>query len=284
LAYEGGFLFKPHGRKYLNNQQNLKGKSMKTDTVFSNFMKKFKFDPTKKLFVGCEREFFITDHNNEIKPLSKKVLDFLNDNRFGYELSACQTEAHIGPVKINYFEKESFSLHSELIEKLSLIGLKPLFQTVGPEDMSIEVFPDPTGRYQRITANMPKETLLAACRVTGTHFHIGMSNHHTALRVYNHTVLYFDDLCRIGDLTNGERHRIYQTMAKDSIPRSYNSWEDLLNFYLENGYSDDPRKCWHFIRISTNGTIEFRMFDNTSDLNILNFWARTCHDICSDVI
>ncbi len=248
-------------------------------------MELFSFHPDKPMLIGCEREFFLTGKTGMISPLASKASRILQgDPAFGYELSACQFEMRVGPSIIGDFEKASWHAHKFLVGQLGMHDIYPKFITVAPEDMPLDVYPDPTGRYQEITRDMPVEILRAACRVAGTHFHVGMPDHETALRVYNRVIGSFKELCEMGNLSRGERMAIYQIMAKDNKPIPYSDWDELYWHYSNNGYDHDPRKCWHLIRISAHGTIEFRMFDNTDDLSLVNAWGKKCFELCLNAL
>ena len=71
----------------------------------TTFKEHFKFDPEKTLYVGIERERFLTT-GGHVAPLAPKVLEKLKSygDRFGYELSACQLEDRIGPCSIDEAE------------------------------------------------------------------------------------------------------------------------------------------------------------------------------------
>jgi len=84
----------------------------------------------------------------------------------------------------------------------------------------------------------------------------------------------------LGDLTMGRRQSIYKVMAEDYKPPYYRDLNEFYDYYKKMGYDQDPRKCWHFIRISVHGTIEFRMFDNTNDLDEICVWAKRCFEEC----
>lgn len=252
---------------------------------YREFRNKFAFGKFGgQSLLSCEREFFLTDREGNISPLAPLVAKVLPSDSFGYELSACQFEMKVGPVSIDQFDFSLKASHASLQKKLARHKIGTLFQTVAPDTIPLDVFPDPTGRYQRITQNMPIETLRSACRITGTHFHVGMPDHETALKVYNHAVEDVDRLMLLGDLTSGLRRQIYRGMAQDMDVQQYSSWEHLHECYLEKGYSEDPRKCWHLIRISVHGTIEFRMFDNTDNLELVSDWANECYQLCASAL
>ncbi|MBU1046658.1 hypothetical protein KKH36_02665 [Patescibacteria group bacterium] len=248
------------------------------------FTSKFKFDPTNTFKVGIERETFLTNLTGEIVPINPQVLNFFGitdqSREFGYELSACQLEERIGPVRIEKVKEHLLRNSEKLDTAEKILCFRREYLEVAPEDMPLDVFPDPTGRYQKITKDMPVDILRAACRVAATHFHIGMPNIETTLKVYNYVINHVDRLCRIGDNSNGERLKIYKVMAPDFSPPRYNNWESFYQEALNKGFDEDPRKCWHFIRISIHGTIEFRMFGNTADIQKVAKWAEICHCLC----
>lgn len=108
-----------------------------------------------------------------------------------------------------------------------------------------------------------------------------MPDFETALRVYNSVISSVDDLICLGNLTDGQRHEIYKQMAPNCMPMRYKNLNHMLDYYVENGFDTDPRRCWHFIRISVHGTIEFRMFDNTDSPALIYSWASRCLNLCN---
>ncbi len=249
-------------------------------TLATAFAERFKFDPALAYFVGVEREYFITD-NGTIVPRAKEVLNLLPQPNFGYELSACQVEDRSGPCPLDELGNR-LEENDRLIEKvLATLRLDRGFLEVAPYAMPLDVYPDPTGRYAEITRNMPEEILRAACRVTGTHIHIGMPDHETAVKTYNRVISKTEELCQMGDHTNGERLAIYRIMAPDYVPRNWANWEDFENYALRNGFAEDPRQCWQLIRLSIHGTIEFRMFGSPQSNEEVLKWATVCYQLCT---
>jgi gamma-glutamyl:cysteine ligase YbdK (ATP-grasp superfamily) len=245
------------------------------------FLDRFKFRPEYTAFVGVERETFLVNETGLISPLASLVLSKLTDReRYGYELSACQLEDRVGPAKIGDLRSALLSNEAEIVRLEKELGFGRLFTEVGPEEMSLDIYPDPTGRYQEIARNLPKEILAAACRVIGTHVHIGMPDHETALRVYNGVVQYWDELWRMGDGSCGERLSLYKKMAPKWEPQPFNTWHEFYQEAVLDGFATDPRKCWRLIRLSVHGTIEFRMFGATRELNKVVAWARRCLELC----
>lgn len=245
------------------------------------FRNKFQFRQSGSLLVGIERECFLLNQEGKIAPIAHMVLGELTDKkRFGYELSACQLEDRIGPCKLSEVKKELMKNERDIGMAEAKLLFKRLHAEVAPEDMPLDVYPDPTGRYQEIIKSLPENILRAACRVTGTHVHIGMPDHDTALKVYNQVISQLDKLCREGDGSFGQRLVIYKTMAPEQTLRPFEDWNDFYQQAVEKKFADDPRKCWHLIRLSIHGTIEFRMFGATDDLNKIEKWAKICHKLC----
>lgn len=264
------------------------------------FKNLFTYDRSKALFVGIERESLIANKDGEIVPEAHKILTGIDQGlreacrsepivppekgAFGYELSACQIESRVGPCHLEDLRNLLRYRDMGLNAVLRHYGLSALHTEVGPEDMPLDVYPDPTGRYQKMTKDMPRKILMAACRVIGTHVHIGMLDHEAALRTYNHAIRHYAELCELGNGSFGERLAIYRQMAPDFEPRSYASWDEYYQTALANGFAEDPRKCWTLIRISVHGTIEFRMFGATDSIDRIVSWAIRCHQICREAL
>ena len=252
------------------------------------FKELFRFDPTKALYVGVERECFIVDATGVIVPEAVRVLNaiapFDKREQVGYELSACQVEHRTGPCRIEGLCDELVATDAILARGLETLPYDIRYDEIAPESMPLDVFPDPTGRYQRIVSEMPVDILRAACRVTGTHIHIGMPDHETALAVYDRVVPHCDVLARLGDRSGGERLRVYAAVATRTRPVQYGSWQRFYEKATAEGFADDPRRCWTLIRISTHGTLEFRMFGSTAENGEIVSWAQTCRTLCEDAM
>lgn len=263
----------------------------------SQFMKQFHFDPSKAGFVGVEREFFLSNEKGEIVPFAYNVLNgiqssgwcppsyaehehFNLDALVGYELSACQVETRTRPRTLAQIYDELSWQQEQLFASVSKHGLCLNYNEVAPVTMPLDVYPDPTGRYAKISKNMPHDVLLAACRVIGTHIHVGMGNHEEALRVYNRVIKETSVLCKLGDHSHGERLKIYKVVAPNAEPMPYDNWDHFFHVGQEAGFVEDPRKCWTLIRISSHGTIEFRMFGTTQSVAEVVSWVQTCHELC----
>ena len=251
-----------------------------------SFADKFKFDPDFAFAIGVEREFFITDHLGKFAPKAHLILDEIKNpmagaGSFSYELSACQIESQSVPC---FTERDIIKcqkiLDAELYQSAASLGLKIKSIEVAPRNLPLETFKDPQNRYQRIATSMSKRRLSAACRVAGTHIHIGMPDKETALRVYNKVIKHNHKLCIVGDKSFGKRLELYQRVTPRYSPIPYSSWQEFEDYASKEGFKQNPRNCWHMIRLTIHGTIEFRNFGATSDLNELTSWAMICKNLC----
>jgi gamma-glutamyl:cysteine ligase YbdK (ATP-grasp superfamily) len=251
----------------------------------NKFYEKFGFEKEKAGLVGIERECFITDLYGNIVPRASEILKLLpNDGRFGHEFSACQLEDRTKPTRNNQIRKELLKNEKDFLALEKEADFNRLHIEVAPENMPLDIFPDSSGRYEKISKNMSKQKLLAACRVIGTHIHIGMPNHDDALKVYNGVIAHTKLLSILGDNSNGERLDIYSMVAPNPKPLKYKSWKDFYASAKKMGFSEDPRRCWNLIRISMHGTIEFRMFGSTSNIDKIVWWAKICHSLCMNAL
>ncbi len=269
--------------------------------TLQTFKDRFIFDSSKTGYLGVERECFIVDQTGLIVPKADALIQHirtygwptnLDDKKrvdpgytVGYELSNAQIELRTRPHPSAASLREELRLNDKnLTRSMSQMRLAPLHTEVGPEDMTLDVYPDPTGRYQSITRDMPRAVLLAACRVTGTHVHVGMKDHEMALHVYNYVTRHLTELCEVGNGSFGERLAIYRQMAPDYKPMPYESWDAYYQTALAKGFSEDPRQCWTLIRISVHGTIEFRMFGATDSIYRIITWAGRCLELCQEAM
>lgn len=253
------------------------------------FQSKFAFKPEGAFLVGVERECFLADLSGRIVPHAPQVIAHAKCSgipieSIGYELSACQIETRTVPALVDRLPFEVEWPERELNRTLRDLDLQALHVAVAPADMPLDVYPDPTGRYAEITRDMPHEVLLAACRVAGTHVHIGMPDHETALQVYNGVLKHARELCAYGGGLEGERLQIYRVVAPDREPKPYEDWPAFLRAAEEKGFAENPRNCWTLIRISVHGTLEFRMFSATPSRDSVVEWGSLCHRLCLEAL
>ncbi len=262
---------------------------------FIEFRKKFRYNSALAYHIGVERECFIANKNGEIIPQAEQVLVKLSGQNgytvqesrgsytpepYGYELSACQIESRTKPVPLCNLHEELVQLDARLDWTLKDLGMYAIHTEVGPQEMPLDVYPDPTGRYAKIVKTMPRHVLLAACRVAGTHIHVGMPNHNIALHTYNSVIEQCQQLCAMGDHSEGKRLSIYKEVAQDCWPPRYSDWESFYSVAVKNKFDENPRNCWFLIRLTAHGTLEFRMFGATPSIDRIMDWATYCHRIC----
>lgn len=254
------------------------------------FFTRFNFRESGAGLVGVEREQFTIDPTTmHIVPGSNRYLDYFRTFnppmdetifRFGYELSACQLESKIGPCCLCDLGACLNECEDFLVVADSMVDLTRINIELAPENMPLDIYPDPTGRYQVITKSMPREVLSAACRVAATHVHIGMPSLEKAIEVYNRVIPHTDELIAMGDGSSGERMNLYKVMASRFQPMPIDSPEEFYRQACAYNFVHDPRTCWTMIRISVHGTIEFRMFGATESIDQVVGWAFACHSLC----
>ncbi|MFA5048071.1 MAG: hypothetical protein WC516_03520 [Patescibacteria group bacterium] len=255
-------------------------------STLAEFSARFKFRFTHHLLIGLEREHHFTDLAGNIVPIAPQVLAWLKQYTngrhvcHGYELSGCQGEERIErPCRLHELDNLMGRNEAELRAAEKALSFQRAYWGAAPHDMPLDVYPDE--RYERIVRHWPIERLRAACRVTGVHVLIGMSDPETAVRAYNRAIEQFQYLCELGDSTNGERLQLFRDHLVDCIdPPPYRNWQHFHERMVERGFATDPRRLWDFIRISTHGAIEFRMFDTTDDWPRIKEWVRICLNIC----
>lgn len=249
--------------------------------MIRDFQSRFHFTPSYAWCVGIERERFVADIKGRIVPETLAVLRALQeDGRFGPELSACQIEDRVGPCPIDDVVAQLWQNDQDLSVACKTVMLAYQTTEVAPETMPLVVCPAGDGRYQKIAEMIGPERLLAACRVAGTHIHVGMPDAGTALRVYNGVSQFCEQLCAIGDHSEGERLRLYRVVAGPAHPNKYHNWEEFARNARMRGFFENPRDCWDLIRISIHGTIEFRVFGVSDDHWEVEHWAKHCLALC----
>jgi gamma-glutamyl:cysteine ligase YbdK (ATP-grasp superfamily) len=242
------------------------------------FTEQFLFNQKYRGFLGVERECFISK-KGKIVPEAQQLLSILPiDGRYSYELSACQLETKTNPVEINFLETELLEIE-KITNRTSLnLGFELIHTPVAPEDISLEVYPDPTGRYYAIAKRLSCGMLSAACRIAAVHIHIGVSSSDEAIEVHGNLVDNFSKLTKMGDTCSGKRLKLYKVMVPNPLPRKYYSWVDFYTDMRERGFAEKPRECWDLIRISPHGTVEVRVFDSTPYVKKITNWAEAVLD------
>jgi len=251
----------------------------------ADFKAEFVFDPKKERQVGVEREIFLVDPmNDRLTPRAEDMLRILapdgDYSRFSYEPSACQVEMKTAPCFTEELAKELRMLEDRMDDALFTLQLRACYTPVAPANMPMDLYPDPTGRYQSRFNYMTDEARLAAFRIIATNVHVGMPDHETALRVYNKLIGDLPYLLEMGDTSEGKRLEIYKSVTADWKPVPFADWGELHRYALEHDFAHDPRSWWSLVRISRHGTIELRTLDATHSLNKVILWARSFHALC----
>lgn len=238
------------------------------------FLSKFHFDPELKGAIGVEREFFLMKEGEPV-PEAKRFLERIPNqtNAWTNELSACQVEFRTRPAMTeNELRKELFYGEDHGETASGLLGLELSRETVGPRNMSLEVFPEE--RYMKIAKSIPLPKLRAACRVVGTHIHFGVASMAEALVLYNRMVEGHRQLLILGNRSGGMRHHLYKEMAGSCEPKPYWSIEAFYENAVMRGFAENPRDCYDLVRISQHGTVELRMFDAAESIDEIMEWVR----------
>lgn len=247
--------------------------------VYDRFVNRFVFRKELEGYIGIEREHFLLLHDGTPTPQSPEFLRRISDPRWTYELSACQVEARTVPhndldsLKLELLENENNAHY--IAEK---IGVALINQSVAIATMSLDVYPDDP-RYEEIAKVLSPEQLRAACRVAGTHIHVGVGNIQQAINVYNLLVSYLGQLIQMSEGFDSERLALYKVVTPNWIPPHYEDIEDFFWTALENGFLENPRNCWNLIRISIHGTVELRMFGATDHVDEIIGWASQVREL-----
>lgn len=231
----------------------------------ARFLRQFVFKPELAGCIGIERERLLATPDGVFVPRAKEFLDSIRDPQWTYELSACQVEDKTTPSNTPQRIWDELKKNDETGFKAGKkLGVNLVTRPVASPDIPLDIYPDP--RYQEIAKCISVDKLRAACRVTGLHVHIGMSDWDEALRVYNCLREEIDFLCRAGDCSGGERLRLYKIMAENWRPPEIKSPEHFFQIAEAQGFDQNPRNCYWLIRISPHGTVELRMFDMIENL------------------
>ena len=251
---------------------------MKKIEEYQKFLSLFNFRKEMKGFVGIERERFLTNSENSFVPEAEKFLLTIDNPLWTYELSACQVEDRTNPFRdIKEIRKALIENDSSGEAVAGKLGLHLRTIEVGPEDMPLAVYPD--RRYLRIVSKISRECLSAGCRVTSVQLHFGMPNLERAIETANALREHLSFLCQLGDHSQGKRLLLYKKMAPNWQPPEYQNIEHFFETARQQGFSQNPRNCWHLIRISIHGTVELRMFGVTEDLEEISSWIETARKI-----
>ncbi len=289
----------------------------------AEFMAQFRFDPERALYLGVERERLLTREveivpestrvlkaiveqfpelqpwvrgerslirHAEIVPESARVLKAIVEQfpelqeRFAYEFSACVLEDRIGPCRLEQVRHELEDNEAVLAHVLGSLGLASSFQEVAPTSIPFVLNAEKSDRYRQLSQTLPLEVALAVCRIIGTHVHVGMPDHDTALRAYNRVIRHWRALTKTASLSGGRRERLYSMVKAGYEPIEYSSWKHFYEDACEKDFAQNPKDNWAMIRLSTHGTVETRVFGATSSIDTVCTWAWLCQELCAPAL
>ncbi len=240
--------------------------------TMEKFLSHFSFSGAMRSYVGIERERFLKNSEGIYVPQAKIFLSEIKDPRWTHELSACQVEDRTDPrdnlLELKYDLIRNTNSGILVAEKMET---KLVCEEVASYDMPLDVFP--TERYENISRAISTDRLRSACRVAGIHIHIGVGSVKDAISTHNACVEHMEELIHMGDHSSGERIALYKEMAEKWEPPTYENTEHFLETALREGFADDPKRCYHFVRISVHGTVECRMFGITPHEDEIIYWA-----------
>lgn len=246
------------------------------------FLSQFAFSRAMNGYIGIERERFLKNAEGLYMPHAEKFLSEIKDPHWTHELSACQVEDRTDP-QSNLLELKYDLIHNTnngvyAAEKNSA---KIITEEVAARDMPLDVFP--LERYKNIVRNITEDRLRAACRVAGTHIHIGVGSVDEAIRVHNVCAAHTSELIHIGDHSSGARIALYKEMAGQWKSPQYENAEHFFETATVENFSDDPKHCYHLVRISIHGTVECRMFGVTPHEDEIIYWVEFLKQITGGV-
>jgi hypothetical protein len=265
------------------------------------------FNPSLHWHVGIEREYFLMSEGKPV-PKSKAFLsaiyhwywsDFVATSdwhymaharnvdklvsAWTYEFSACQVEARTEPKASLRSIRGELEWHERIGRKAAVaINTELTRMEVAPADMPMDHSID--ARYKHLAKVIPPDVLLAAFRVAGTHFHLGMSCLEEAIDVHDALCACLPDIIAMGDHSHGERIGLYHQVVSWAMPERYvpvigtspiygsaSGWLD----YLTLSQVSELRSCWDLIRITPYGTVELRALGIAQSFDEILSWVES---------
>lgn len=246
------------------------------------FLSQFAFSGDMRGYVGIERERFLKNAMGLYIPDAKKFLSEIKDSHWTHELSACQVEDRTDP------RNNTLELKYDLVRNTNNgifvaenMGAQVIAEEVASFNMPLDVYP--SERYMHIARTISEDRLRAACRVAGTHIHIGVGSVDEAIHIHNVCADYMGKLIQMGDHSNGERISLYKEMAKQWNSQHYENTEHFFETAKRENFSENPKQCYHLVRISVHGTVECRMFGVTPHEDEIISWVEFLQQITRGV-
>jgi len=248
-----------------------------------------------KTTAGIERERFIVDlRNDKIIPgigrLLTSVWDKVQGNGcstdlFGYELFAGQVEDRTPPCdSLEALRKALVANDNILNEAVSQFGWGFDFSEFAEEWRIRELAVNPFNeRHKRIWASISPERRLAASRVAAIHVHIAIGKKLAAQALGLCDRETVNRLIKLGDHSQGKRIEAYRIMSQsDGIPPKFSSRVELMRYIQQHG---GERNVWDLARYKpSTGTIEFRMFGTTGDIQEIIGYVEACLQVVAPLL
>ncbi len=204
--------------------------------------------------------------SQEMKPASKliyKMMQGYASQHVSLEASAAQLEVMSVPCATPEAAVDDlvFALGSAQAVAQSL-ALQLRVMPVLPADMPRHITDMPY--YQGFAAEFVDNVLLAVLRVCSFQVNIGCRDEEQLFRRYGRLREDIMTLRRAGDLSNGERARLYSLVVPDRDPPAFQSMDDVFRACQDRA-DLNPAKLHNDIVVKHGGVIEIRCFDATDD-------------------
>jgi len=263
------------------------------------FTNLFNFDTQKKMFLGIEEEFWLTDSkgflvNRAVSLLHEAAKEKLNLNWSRKEFLkdiwkkgtkgvlnnlrlsvGLQPELPLSQIEINTNPCPDFkSLEIDLLAQRGYLffltekeKIKVLPTATPLYPFAAKIFPLPYyQKVQEIFADKIKKGF-----ISGQHIHIGVADESEAIKVFNLLREYlpiFLALSTNSPISEGTstslhsaRYFKYRVVAGQVIPNPVLSWKDYYGTLEKMMCLDDPTRNWKILRIHPYGTVEIRVSD-----------------------
>lgn len=235
---------------------------------------------------GIERERFIQNAQGQIVPAIGTLLPLvkqiakdggLSEDRFSFELFAGQIEDRTPPAD-NLAEVRSALVQNDVLlsEAAERCGFTfDHSEFMDPERIvSLEVNPF-DARHQNIWGMIPMERKIAASIVAAVHVHISVVESEVAQWLNSCRLDVIERLIALGDHSGGRRISSYRVMAEtDGVPPTFSDFSEVMAYIAKKG---GERDVWDLVRYKpTTGTIEFRMFGATGNVDEVLGYVEAC--------
>lgn len=238
---------------------------------------------------GIERERFIRNPHGKVSPAIGVVLPRVQqyarecgvpESLFSCELFAGQIEDRTPPCSTREAVRTALLVNDDLLARAAqdcgLVLDNSEFITEEEIDaLAVNPFNE---RHQAIWASIPHQRRIAASQVAAVHVHIAVSEQEAVRALNCCRAETIDHLAALGDHSGSKRIKAYCAMAQtDGVPPQFASFSAVMEYITSKG---GERNVWDLVRFKpSTGTLEFRMFGATSDVEEILGYIEACHDI-----